>query len=133
VPFTPASRFGPFEIHGTLGAGGMGEVHRARDTKLQREVALKVLPDRFAIDADRVARFKREAQILAALGHPNIAGIYDIESSGESEAIVMELVEGPTLAERLSRGAIPLDEAVDIARLPTDWPPRTSTASFIAI
>src|SRR5487761_687265 len=95
------SKLGPYEILSPLGAGGMGEVYRARDTKLGREVALKVLPAAFASDADRMARFQREAQVLASLNHPNIASIYGLEESGGVRALVMELVEGPTLAERL--------------------------------
>ena len=93
----------------------MGEVFRARDTKLNRDVALKVLPDSFASDADRLARFTREAQTLAAINHPNIAHIHGFEESGGVRAIVMELVEGPTLADRIEQGAIPVDEALPIA------------------
>src|SRR2546426_10240068 len=95
------TRLGSCEILSLLGAGGMGEVYRARDTKLGREVALKVLPEAFARDADRMARFQREAQVLASLNHPNIAAIYGLEDSGGVRALVMELVEGPTLAERI--------------------------------
>src|SRR5213592_410707 len=94
----------------------MGEVYRARDMKLGRDVALKVIPDTFALDRDRLARFRREAQVLASLNHPNIAAIYGFEDSGETHALVLELVEGETLADRIARGAIPLDEAVPIAR-----------------
>ena len=94
----------------------MGEVYRARDTKLNRDVALKVLPAAFANDAQRMARFQREAQVLASLNHPNIASIYGLEESGGVRALVMELVEGPTLAERVAQGAIPLDEALPIAK-----------------
>lgn len=101
-----------YRITAKLGEGGMGAVYRATDTKLSREVAIKVLPDAFASDADRLMRFTREAQVLASLNHPNIATIYGIEE----RAIVMELVEGPTLADRLEGGAIPLDEALAIAR-----------------
>ncbi|HEV2422489.1 MAG TPA: LpqB family beta-propeller domain-containing protein [Candidatus Acidoferrales bacterium] len=110
------TRIGPYEINTPLGAGGMGEVYRARDTKLGREVALKVLPEGFARDAERVARLRREAQTLASLNHPNIAAIYGFEDSGATHALVMELVEGPTLAERIKQGAIPLDEALQIAK-----------------
>jgi serine/threonine protein kinase len=99
--FTNGTKLGPYEILAPLGAGGMGEVYRARDTKLGREVALKVLPTTFASDADRMARFHREAQVLASLNHPNIASIYGLEESGSTRALVMELVEGPTLAERI--------------------------------
>src|SRR5215472_8506428 len=95
------TRLGPYEIVSPLGAGGMGEVHRARDTKLNRDVALKVLPEAFAQDAERMARFQREAQVLASLNHPNIATIYGLEESDGNCALVMELVEGPTLADRI--------------------------------
>ena len=114
-------RFGSYEIVSAVGAGGMGEVYRARDTKLARDVALKILPAEFALDADRIARFTREAQMLAALDHQNIAGIYGFED-GPAEAghyihaLVLEFVDGPTLADRISQGAIPLDEALPIAR-----------------
>jgi len=94
------ARFGSYEILSALGSGGMGEVYRARDAKLNRDVALKVLPDAFTADPDRLARFKREAQVLASLNHPNIAAIYGIEDSTGTPALVMELVEGPTLADR---------------------------------
>src|SRR5439155_14466097 len=95
------TRLGPYEIVSLLGAGGMGEVYRAHDTKLGREVALKILPPAFAQDAGRMARFQREAQLLASLNHPNIAAIYGLEDSSGVHALVMELVEGPTLAELL--------------------------------
>jgi eukaryotic-like serine/threonine-protein kinase len=110
------ARLGPYEILAPLGTGGMGEVYRARDTKLGRDVALKILPEPFATDPDRLARFQREAQVLASLNHPNIAAIYGLEESDAIRAIVMELVEGPTLADQLARGAMPLDEAMAIAR-----------------
>ncbi|MGE4189416.1 MAG: protein kinase [Thermoanaerobaculia bacterium] len=110
------TRLGPYEIVAPLGAGGMGEVYRARDGRLQREVAIKVLPATFAADPERLARFTREAQTLAALNHPNIAQIHGLEESGETRALVMELVEGEDLAARIARGAIPLDEALDVAR-----------------
>src|SRR5688500_3946188 len=116
MPLQPGSRIGSYEIIGALGAGGMGEVYRARDSKLGREVALKVLPEAFASDHDRIARFEREAQVLASLNHPHIAHIHGFESSQDSRALVMELVEGPTLADRLRAGPIPLDEALAIAR-----------------
>jgi eukaryotic-like serine/threonine-protein kinase len=109
------ARFGPYEVVASLGAGGMGEVYRARDAKLGRDVALKVLPAAFADDAERLARFDREAKALAALNHPNIAHIYGFEH-GETNALVMELVEGEDLARRLARGPIPLDEALPIAK-----------------
>ena len=107
---------GPYEVLGAIGAGGMGEVYRARDTKLGREVALKVLPDLFAADADRLARFEREAHVLASLSHPNIAAIHGIEESGGVRALVLELVKGETLAERLANGPMPLDEVRSVAR-----------------
>ena len=110
------TKLGPCEVIAPLGAGGMGEVYRARDTKLGREVALKVLPEAFAQDAERMARFQREAQMLASLNHPNIAAIYGLEDSRGVRALVMELVEGPTLAERLRSGAVPLDDALPIAK-----------------
>jgi eukaryotic-like serine/threonine-protein kinase len=116
MTLTTGSRLGPYEILAPLGAGGMGEVYRARDTKLNRDVALKILPDAFASDPDRLTRFTREAQTLAALNHPNIAHIYGLEESGGVRALVMELVEGEDLAQRLVRGPIPLDEAVPIAK-----------------
>jgi Tol biopolymer transport system component len=110
------SKLGSYEVTGALGAGGMGEVYRARDTRLGRGVALKVLPGAFAADRERMARFEREAKVLASLNHPNIAAIYGFEDSGEVQALVMELVEGPTLAERIKSGAIPVDEALQIAK-----------------
>src|SRR5256885_13172389 len=110
------TRLGSYEIVGALGAGGMGEVYRARDTKLGRDVALKILPELFASDGDRLARFQREAQVLASLNHTNIAAIYGLEDSGGVRALVLELVEGPTLADRIAQGPIPLDEALPIAQ-----------------
>src|SRR5215471_13691685 len=97
-----------YKILDMIGAGGMGEVYRATDTKLDRAVAIKVLPEQFARDAERMARFRREAQVLASLNHPNIASIYGLEEAGGTFALVMELVEGPTLAERIAKGPIPL-------------------------
>ncbi|MGD0840712.1 MAG: protein kinase [Candidatus Acidiferrales bacterium] len=110
------TRLGTYEVVGPLGVGGMGEVYRARDSKLRREVALKVLPDAFAADAERLGRFHREAQLLASLNHPNIAAIYGFEDSGNVHAFVMELVEGPTLADRVKMGAMPIGEALPIAK-----------------
>ncbi|MCL4819651.1 MAG: serine/threonine-protein kinase [Vicinamibacteria bacterium] len=109
-------RIGPYEVVAPIGAGGMGEVLRARDTRLGREVALKVLPAAFAQDADRVARFRREAQILASLNHPSVAALHGLEESEGRIALVMELVDGEDLAERLKRGPIPADEVAEIAR-----------------
>jgi eukaryotic-like serine/threonine-protein kinase len=116
VALTPGTYLGPFEIVGLLGAGGMGEVYRARDTKLDREVAIKVLPELLVADPERVARFQREAKTLAALNHPHIGGIYGLEDAAGIHALVLELVEGPTLADRIAEGPIPLDEALPIAR-----------------
>ncbi len=110
------AKLGPYEITAKLGEGGMGEVYRARDSKLERDVAIKVLPTAFVADPERLARFEREAKLLAQLNHMSIAHIYGMEASGDSHALVMELVEGPTLAERLARGPLPLDEALPIAR-----------------
>src|SRR5437867_3260212 len=104
------------EILALLGKGGMGEVYRARDTKLKREVAIKFLPEEFAQDADRVSRFQREAEVLASLNHPNIGAIYDLQEANGSRFLVLELVEGETLAERIARGSTPIDEALDIAK-----------------
>ena len=108
----PGSRLGSYEVVAPLGAGGMGEVYRATDTNLKRQVALKVLPAALAGDAERLARFQREAEVLAALNHPHIAAIYGLEKSGEVTALVMELVEGEDLAQRMARGAVPLDDAL---------------------
>jgi eukaryotic-like serine/threonine-protein kinase len=116
VSLTAGTRIGPYDIKSPLGEGRMGIVYRARDTQLQRDVALKFLPDDFATDADRLARFQREAQILASLNHPNIAQIYGLEGSGTSRCIVMELVEGETLAERIKRGPLPFDETLNITK-----------------
>ena len=108
------TRVGPYLIESPIGAGGMGEVYRARDSKLNRHVAVKILPDAFTQDPDRVARLQREAQVLASLNHPNIAAIYGLED--EPVALVMELVEGPTLADRIGGSPIPLNEALPIAK-----------------
>jgi Tol biopolymer transport system component len=116
MPLSSGSRLGPYQVVAPLGAGGMGEVYRARDTRLNRDVAIKVLPELFATDPERLDRFNREAQVLASLNHPHIAHIHGIEESAGTLALVMELVEGETLADRIARGAIPLDEAMPIAR-----------------
>src|SRR5262245_44966657 len=116
MALSAGTRFGSFEILSLLGAGGMGEVYRARDSKLNRDVALKVLPDAFAADPERLSRFRREAQMLAALNHPNIAGIHGFEDADSRHALILKLVEGPTLADRIAQGALPLDEALPIAR-----------------
>jgi len=116
MALTPGSRVGVYEVTAQIGAGAMGVVFRARDTRLLREVALKVLPEHFADDLDRLSRLQREAQLLASLNHPNIAHVYGLEQAGGAACIVMELVDGETLADRIERGAIPLDEAVAIAK-----------------
>src|SRR5262245_1961136 len=113
---TSGARIGAYEVLAPIGRGGMGEVYRARDTRLKRDVALKILPESFANDSDRLARFQREAEVLASLSHPNIAGIYGIEESNGTRALVMELVDGETLADRIARGPIPIDEALPIAK-----------------
>ena len=110
------SRLGHYDVTALIGEGGMGQVYRATDTQLGRDVALKILPDAFAADPDRLARFQREAQVLASLNHPGIAAIYGIEKSDDTQALVLELVEGPTLADRIAKGPIPLDEALPIAK-----------------
>jgi eukaryotic-like serine/threonine-protein kinase len=116
VALTVGARIGAYEMTSRLGEGGMGVVFRARDTKLGRDVAFKVLPAMFATDSERLALFRREAHVLAALNHPNIASIYGLEESGGATALVLELVEGPTLADRLRSGPIPPDEALSIAK-----------------
>src|SRR4029450_11661177 len=116
MALAPGTRLGPYEIGAQIGLGGMGEVDRARDTKLQRDVAIKVLPEALAHDSERLARFEREARTLASLNHPHIGQIYGLEESDGIKALVMELVEGPTLADRIAQGPIPLDEALPIAK-----------------
>jgi len=122
VALTPGTKIGSYEITAQIGVGGMGEVYRATDTRLKRDVAIKVLPEALAADAERLARFQREAEVLASLNHPGIAHIYGIEESSAapgqtgSKALVMELVEGPTLADRIVRGPVPVDEALSIAK-----------------
>src|SRR5258708_5845692 len=116
MPLSVGDRLGHYEILAPLGAGGMGEVYRARDTQLEREVAIKVLPGSLASDAERLARFDREAKILAALNHPNIAVIYGLVESAGRRALVMELVPGDTLGARIKRGAMPLNEALQFAQ-----------------
>jgi len=116
MPLFSGTRLGPYEVGAQIGAGGMGEVYRATDTNLKRQVAIKVLPASVADDAERLARFQREAEVLAALNHPNIAAIYGLEKADRTIALVIELVEGPTLSDRIAQGAIPLDEALYTAR-----------------
>src|SRR5262245_1201755 len=108
MPLSPGARLGAYEIVAPLGAGGMGDVYRARDAKLGRDVALKILPDGFTHDPERQARFRREAQVLASLNHPHIAAIYGLEDADGVHALVLELVEGATLAERIAQGPLPL-------------------------
>jgi Tol biopolymer transport system component len=110
------TRLGPYEVTAQIGVGGMGEVYKATDTNLKRAVAIKVLPTAVASDAERLARFQREAEVLAALNHPNIAAIYGLERAAGITALVMELIEGPTLADRVAQGAMPIDEALPIAK-----------------
>ena len=109
------TKLGHYEILSLLGKGGMGEVWRARDTKLGREVAIKTLPEEFAKDADRLARFEREAKLLASLNHPNIAAIHGFEEDNGTHFLILELVEGDTLADRLKRGAVPVEESLKLA------------------
>ena len=116
MSLVPGTRLGPYEITGQIGAGGMGEVYRATDTNLKRAVAIKVLPDEVSADPERLTRFQREAEVLASLNHPNIAAIYGLERSGVATALVMELVDGPTLADRIAQGPIPVNEALGIAK-----------------
>ena len=116
MPLPAGTRLGSYEIVALIGAGGMGEVYRARDTSLGREVAVKVLPDSIAADPDRLMRFDREARLLASVNHPTIAHIYGVEPWQASRAIVMELVPGPTLADRIAPGALTLEEALPLAR-----------------
>ena len=115
MSLTTGDRLGPYEVTAPIGAGGMGEVYRATDTKLDRDVAIKVLSDAFSSDPERLARFEREAKVLASLNHPGIAAIYGLETSGATRALILELVEGPTLQDRIAHGPIPLDDALPIA------------------
>jgi serine/threonine protein kinase len=116
LALTPGTRLVPYEVTAQIGVGGMGEVYRATDMKLKRQVAIKVLSAALAGDAERLARFQREAEVLASLNHPNIAAIYGLEDADGIKALVMELVEGPTLADRIAQGAVPIDEALPIAK-----------------
>ena len=127
MPLSPGQKIGPYEVLSSLGAGGMGEVYRAHDTKLNRDVALKLLPEVFANDANRLGRFTREAQTLASLNHPHIAQIYGLEETNGVRALVMELIEGEDLSDRIALGPIPIDEALPIATQITEaleWEPR---------
>jgi serine/threonine protein kinase len=116
LALTPGTRLGVYEVTSLIGEGGMGQVYRATDTKLKRQIAIKILPPSIAADHDRLTRFQREAEVLASLNHPNIAHIHGLEESGGRTSLVMELVEGDDLSQRIARGAIPLDEALPIAR-----------------
>ena len=116
MPLQIGQQLGSYEITSLLGKGGMGEVYRAHDSKLKRDVAIKILPDEFSQDASRVSRFQREAEVLASLNHPNIAAIYDLQEANDTRFLVLELVEGETLADRTARGPIPIEEALDIAK-----------------
>jgi eukaryotic-like serine/threonine-protein kinase len=116
LALTPGTRLGVYEVTAQIGEGGMGQVYRATDTTLGRQVAIKILPDAFAADPERLARFEREAKTLASLNHPHIAAIYGFEKSGGLHALVMELVEGEDLSQRIARGAIQIDEALPIAK-----------------
>jgi eukaryotic-like serine/threonine-protein kinase len=115
VSLTPGTRIGPYEIAALIGEGGMGQVYHATDTNLKRAVAIKVLPESVATDPERLTRFRREAEVLARLNHPHIAQIHGLERIDHTTALVMELVDGPTLADRIASGPIPLDEALPIA------------------
>jgi serine/threonine-protein kinase len=115
MSLSPGTRLGHYDVTALIGEGGMGQVWQATDTQLNRQVALKILPDAFADDPDRLARFQREARVLASLNHAGIAAIYGIEKSDETQALVLELVEGPTLADRIAHGAMPIEDALPIA------------------
>src|SRR5690349_12197505 len=116
MPLSAGDKLGPYEILAKIGAGGMGEVYRARDPRLKREVAIKVLPETFTADPARMARFQREAEVLASLDHPNIGAIYGLVEAGGTQALVLSLIDGPTLDERIATGALPLAEASAIAQ-----------------
>ena len=132
MALAPGTRLGVYEVTALIGEGGMGQVWRATDTKLKRQVAIKILPPSLAADRDRLARFQREAEVLASLNHPHIAAIYGLEESGGMTALVMELVEGEDLSQRIARGAIPIDQALPIARQIAEAR-RTTKGSSIAI
>ena len=116
MPLTIGAQLGSYQIAALLGQGGMGEVYRGRDAKLKRDVAIKILPDVFSRDPERVSRFQREAEVLASLNHPNIAAIYDLQESDGIRFLILELVEGETLAKRIRRGALSADEAFTVAK-----------------
>src|SRR5713226_6360749 len=116
MPLAPGTKLGPYEITAPLGSGGMGEVYRAKDTRLNRDVALKILPDTFTHDPERLARFRREAQVLTPLNHPHIGAIYGLDEANGQQFLVLELVDGDSLDRRIARAPIPVDEALDIAK-----------------
>jgi serine/threonine protein kinase len=133
MPLAAGTKLGPYEITSPLGAGGMGEVYLAQDARLGRCVAIKILPDEFSRDAQRMARFDREAKVLASLNHPNIAAIYGLEESSDVRALVMEFVDGPTLAERVANGPLPLmKHSRSQSKSPKRSNMRANAASFIA-
>ena len=133
MPLNVGTRLGHYDVTALIGEGGMGQVYRAVDTKLDRNVALKILPDAFVNDPERLARFQREAKVLASLYHPNIAQIYGLEEAGDSPALVLEYVPGPTLQDRIAKGPIPLEEALPIARqIAEALEAATSRGSFTA-
>src|SRR5271157_5389262 len=116
MPLSTGDKLGAYEILAPIGAGGMGEVYQARDTRLRRDVAIKVLPAALALDPERMARFEREARLLASLDHPNIGALYGLEESNSTRSLVLALIEGPTLADRIAAGPIPVEEAIHIAQ-----------------
>ncbi len=131
MPLTPGTRLGPYEVVAPLGAGGMGEVYRARDSRLNRDVAIKVLPQHLSADADVRARFEREAKAVAALNHPNICTLFDVGREGETDYLVMELVEGETLAQRLAKGALAPAEVLRIGAQVADALDRAHRAGVV--
>ena len=134
VTMAPGARVGVYEVRSIIGAGGMGEVYRAHDTSLKRDVAIKVLPDVFAQDPERIARFQREAEVLAKLNHPNVAAIYGLEGAEGRQALILELVEGPTLADRIAQGPFHSTRRCrSPGKSPKRWKPHMSAASFTAI
>jgi serine/threonine protein kinase len=134
MPLAPGTKVGPYEIVALIGAGGMGEVSRARDTRLSRDVALKILPESFARESERLVRFEQEARAVAALNHPNILAVFDIGQHNGSPFLVSELLEGESLRSVLDPGALPQRKAIDYeCRLHKDSPPHTKKESFTAI
>ena len=125
LALVPGSWLGAYEVLALLGSGGMGEVYRAKDTKLNRDVALKILPDIFRHDPERLARFRREAQVLAALSHPHIGAIYGLDEAGGTQFLVLELVDGESLDRRIARGPIPIDETLAIVTQIAELSPGT--------